>query len=513
MSTNKSISIKTSVFQRFTLPEQNMLLAGYSALINHYELNVPYPRRLSAISAKNKRYSEGKWAVFTPRHEPEDSLKGHLTFALKYEGIDLAILNALFHKIDDADIENIVKSEPTGSYTRRIWFFYEWLTAKTLNLNDVTKGNYVNALDASIQYAGPENRSKRYRVINNLPGTLDFCPLIHKTKKLDSFIDQKLDVKISEHLGKVHSDVLLRATAFLLLKDSKASYAIEGEKPAYKRAERWGQAIGQAGQHELTIDEFLRLQKIVISDSRFLKMGLRQEGGFIGVHDRVDGRPIPDHISAKWVDVQRLLSGLIATNKRLKDAKYDAVLASTLIAFGFVFIHPFEDGNGRIHRYLIHHILAEKGFSPKGLVFPVSAVILEKISDYKKVLESFSRQRLDLIDWEPTEKGNVDVKNTTIDLYRFFDATEQAEFLYECVEITIEKTLPEEVTYLENHAKMIDYIEQNFDMPDKDKENLIGFLRQNGGHLSTRARNKEYAALTSVEIAALEERFSEIFYK
>jgi len=185
MSTNKSISIKTSFFQQFTLPEQNMLLAGYSALTNHYELNAPYPRRISTISAKNKRYSEGKWSVFTPRHEPEDSLQGHLTFALKYEGVDLAILNALFHKIDDADIENVVRSEPTGSYTRRIWFFYEWLTAKTLNLNDATKGNYVNALDASIQYTGPENRFKRYRVVNNLPGTLDFCPLIHKTKKLD----------------------------------------------------------------------------------------------------------------------------------------------------------------------------------------------------------------------------------------------------------------------------------------------------------------------------------------
>ncbi|HIP51694.1 MAG TPA: hypothetical protein EYG94_06355 [Campylobacterales bacterium] len=32
-----------------------------------------------------------------------------------------------------------------------------------------------------------------------------------------------------------------------------------------------------------------------------------------------------------------------------------------MIAFSFVYIHPLEDGNGRIHRYLIHHVLAERG--------------------------------------------------------------------------------------------------------------------------------------------------------
>lgn len=511
MSPDNHISEVVSIFRRLTLPEQDMRLAGYSALINYYELDVPLPRFLSAISNKNSRYSEGRWLAFTPRHEPEDSLTGHLTFALKYEGVDLAILNALFQQVDSCEIEAAVNKEPTGSYSRRIWFFYEWLTGKNLNLKDAKKGNYVDALDSSIQYPGPEERSKRHRVRNNLPGTLDFCPLIHKTEKLDGFIAKKLDKRVSEELGNVHSDLLSRAAAFLLLKDSRASYAIEGERPAHNRAERWGRAIGQAGQHELTMDEFIRLQQIVISDSRFVEMGWRQEGGFIGVHDRISGKPIPDHISAKPEDIDSLMNGLIMMSRRLNESEYDAVLASALVAFGFVFIHPFEDGNGRIHRYLIHHVLAEKEFSPTGLIFPVSAVILERIGDYKTVLESYSRQRLDLIDWMPTDNGNVEVKNDTVDLYRFFDATKQAEFLYECVETTIEETLPEEVLYLENHSKMRDYIEQKFDMSDKDMEILIGFLRQNDGKLSKRTRNKEFKALKSDEIKALEKKFSEIF--
>jgi len=230
-------------------------------------------------------------------------------------------------------------------------------------------------------------------------------------------------------------------------------------------------------------------------------MGWRKGGGFVGVHDRVNSKPVPDHISARPKDVPQLISGLINTNKSLVDSDYDPVLAAALIAFGFVFIHPFADGNGRVHRYLIHHVLAKKGFAPKGLIFPVSAVIFDRIDEYKQALEVFSKSRLDFIEWKATPNGNVEVLNDTIDLYRYFDATKQAEFLYECVEETVTHTLPEEVEYLERHDKMRSFIAGYFDMPDKDMENLIGFLRQNDGRLSKRARTKKFKALTDDEVA------------
>jgi Fic family protein len=68
--------------------------------------------------------------------------------------------------------------------------------------------------------------------------------------------------------------------------------------------------------------------------------------------------PIPDHISAMWKDLKKLIAGLIAADQKLeKDTGFDAVLAAAMVAFGFVFMHPFVDGNGRIHRYLTHHVL------------------------------------------------------------------------------------------------------------------------------------------------------------
>ncbi|MEL7833533.1 Fic family protein [Fodinibius sp. Rm-B-1B1-1] len=511
MPKNNRFSDNVTVFRKYTLPETNMKLAGYSALIYRYDLEVPLPELLSAISEKHRSYTEGKWQVFRTVQEPDQTLLGHLTFAFRYEGIDLLILKNLFEEIEKTEIETIVQDQPTGRNSRRIWFFYEWLMEEKLNIEDAKSGNYTEALDPALQYPGPKERSKRHRVWNNLPGNRDFCPLVRRTEKLENISVEDLEKKVKNTIGKVHPDLLSRAAAFLLLKDSKASYAIEGETPPENRAERWGKAIGQAGQKDLTKDELLRLQEIVIEDRRFVDMGWRQEGGFIGVHNRVNSKPVPDHISAKWQDLPQLMEGLLKTNQSLIDSDYDPVLAATLIAFGFVFIHPFADGNGRVHRYLIHHVLAKKGFAPKGLIFPVSAVILDRIDEYREVLESYSKLQLDFIEWEATPDGNVEVLNDTIDLYRYFDATKHAEFLYECVEETVTDTLPEEVQYLERHDKMRTFIAEHFDMPDKDMENLIGFLRQNDGTLSKRARTKEFEALTEDEVTMLEGKYQKIF--
>ncbi len=480
-------------------------------MIEGHGLSVPTPDYLCAIGARHKRYDKGRWRIFTPRHKPDESLRGHLTFALKYEGIDLAVLKALFVSIEAEAIIDIVRSEPTGAYSRRIWFLYEWLCDEELDIKDATQGNFVALINDALQYPGVARDSKRHRVRNNLSGTREFCPLIRRTEKLDRFIDMNLSQIAIDHIGKTHADLLSRAAAFLLLKDSKASYTIEGENPPHSRIERWGKIIGEAGQRKLSIEELEYLQNVVIADNRFVMPGCRVEGGFVGDHDRVTGMPMPVHISARAQDLHSLLCGLIETNKLLEESDYDAVLMAALIAFGFVFIHPFEDGNGRIHRYLFHHVLAEKGLVSKGLIFPVSAVILGRIDDYRKTLEHYSKPRLDLIEWRPTDKNNVEVLNETINLYRYFDATRQAEFLFECVEETVNKTLPEEVSYLTKYDLLNDFIKNYIDMPDKLVDMLIRFLNQNKGKLSKRARDKEFNKLTEVEIETIERKYDDIF--
>lgn len=417
----------------------------------------------------------------------------------------------MFKKIPKSEIEAIVKSEPAGTYARRIWFLFEYLTNNILDIPDISQRSYTDLLDTKIQYAGPSRPSKRHCVNNNLPGVKGFCPLIRRTEKLDEFINQDLSQEALANIGAVHTDVLMRAASFLLLEDSKASYAIEGETPPHNRAERWGRVIGQAGKTPLSKVEMERLQKEVIVDHRFIHMGYRESGGFIGSHDRSTSMPIPAHISAKPQDLSILMEGLVEAASLLTESDYPPVLAAALIAFGFVFIHPLEDGNGRLHRYLLHHILIKTGFTPEGLVFPISSVILKRINEYMTTLEAYSTPRLSFIEWRATDKGNVEVMNETIDLYRFFDATPQAEFLYDCVHETITRALPEEVKYLQRYDQMKIFVNNYIDMPDRTADLLIRFLDQNNGKLSKRARQKEFVDLTDKEVEVFENKFAEIF--
>src|SRR3546814_6990969 len=105
----------------------------------------------------------------------------------------------------------------------------------------------------------------------------------------------------------MRADLVARAAAFLLLNDSKSSFAIEGEKPSGTRAARWGQAIAEAGSRPLSLAEFDRLQRIVIGDQRFVRLGLREEDGFVGVHDRETGLPVPDRSEEHTSELQSLM--------------------------------------------------------------------------------------------------------------------------------------------------------------------------------------------------------------
>jgi hypothetical protein len=485
---------------------------GYAALIERYDLSVPLPPRLTAIAERHHPESTQAWLLLTPRYRSAPTLGDQLTLALRYEGIDLQVLSQLFRTVEPHAIADIVRGAPTGSFARRVWFLYEWLTGTMLDIADPGKVRFVPILDPDQQYAlAKGDPSSRHKVINNLPGTPLFCPLVRRTPGLRQYDEKQFDKDARAAMGRVRPDLMARAAAFILLNDSKSSFAIEGERPSGQRAARWGQAIAQAGKRPLSIDELNRLQRVVIGDDRFVPLGLRDAGGFIGVHDRDTNVPIPDHISARHDDLATLMEGLVAFAERATRATMDPVVAAACLAFGFVYIHPYVDGNGRLHRWLIHHALAAAAYSPPGLVFPVSAAILRDIDSYRTVLESYSAPLLPFIDWRSTASGNVEVLNETALFYRYFDATAHAAFLYKCVEQTVVHDLPEEVQFLQSFDIFAQGIQQLVDMPMAQVEMLHKFLEQSDGRLSQRARTKEFAALTEDEIARIEALYEGAF--
>ena len=335
--------------------------------------------------------------------------------------------------------------------------------------------------------------------------------MIRWTPALRAAVAKGLDARAREIIGRTRKDLVTRAAAFLLLSDSKSSFAIEGERPSNVRAARWARAISEAGLRPITIDELERLQHVVIGDPRFVKLGLRDEGGFVGTHDRDTQEPVPDHINARPQDLRDLLSGIIEYDGRSVAGGVDPVATAAAIAFGFVYVHPFVDGNGRLHRWLVHHVLASAGYNPPGVVFPISAAILRRLDAYRAVLESYSAALLPFIEWRATPDHNVEVLNDTADYYRYFDATAHAEFLYSCVEQTVEHDLPEEVQFLERFDRFAAAVKEIVEMPDRDIERLRGFVAQKGGRLSKRAREQEFQALTDEETARVEALYGELF--
>lgn len=446
-----------------------MRLAGWAALVHALNVQAPvrHPSAVSEQHIRGSRREETRWSVFDKRYWPGEDFAAHLSFALRHEPIDLLILKRLFEAVPTDVIQNFVRAAPTGAPSRRAWMFYELLTGRTLDIPELPQTlAAVDLLDPEAYFTGASQSSRRHKVRENLLGMARFSPVIRRTERLNGFVERQLGEKAKEIVGRTGANVVARAASFLLLADSRASFAIEGERPPRGRLERWARAVIQAGKVPLTLDEIIRLHGVLIEDKRFVQPGLRPDGVFLGQRDDQKD-PLPEFIGARPQNLNDLMVGMIEANDRMRDSGIDPVLKAAATAFAFVYIHPFQDGNGRLHRCLIHHVLMERKFTPPGMVFPVSSVMLTQIEQYLGSLQAHSAPLMNFIDWRPTPERNVEVLNDTADLYRYFDCTENAEFLYSCVAQTVDRDLPQEIDYLRRHDEAMRRIMEYVDMPDR----------------------------------------------
>lgn len=170
-----------------------------------------FPHLTSSSPSVKSIPSVRRWRILTPRYLPSATVTAHLEFALRHEGVDLAVLNALFQVIEPETIELWVRAEPTGQYARRSWFLFEWLTGRRLDLPDAPRAPYASILDPSQQYATRGETVTRYRLRNNLPGTPDFSPLVRRTETLDTLLGANLADEASAVVRRTAPDLMTRA--------------------------------------------------------------------------------------------------------------------------------------------------------------------------------------------------------------------------------------------------------------------------------------------------------------
>ncbi|TET32853.1 MAG: Fic family protein [Planctomycetota bacterium] len=483
--------------------------AGYEALIEQHDLDVipNWHRSFVANSGTHRIESNGNIVeeIYPAKYWPGDSLGDHLEFALKYDGTNLGILACLFKVMSIDEFLDYLKSRPIGKYARRLWFLYEMLTGQKLSLDDLKKGNYVDLLDPEKYYTiTPASQVRRQRINDNLLGDGKFCLTVRRTDKLRTFEKANLPERCRQVTSAYPPELLKRALSYLYTKESKSSFEIEHIKPNSTRAERFIGLLQLAERKDFcNKSDLIELQNRIV-DPRFQNTDYRTNQNYVG--ETVALKKEKVHFACpKPADISSLMEGLIAAHQRMDTGNLSIVMHAAAVSYGFVFLHPFEDGNGRIHRFLIHNILARRGFTPEGIMFPVSAAMLKDRAGYDSSLEAFSRPLMPLVDYLLDEEGQMTVQNDTVIWYRYIDLTPQAESLFEFIERTIDTELVEELAFLANYDKTKEAIQQIVDMPDRQIDLFIRFCLQNNGQLSKRKRSTHFDFLTEKEISRMEQ--------
>ncbi len=487
--------------------------AGYAFLAEKYHLNVIPNWHISSISQsgfKNIiRPDEQVEEIYPQSYWPGESTGDHLEFALKYDGINLAILATLFNAINEEELTDWIASKPTGKYTRKIWFLFEYLTSRIMLLPDLAQGNYIELLEGQLYYTiTPGQRIQRQRIVDNLPGNPAFCPIVRRTDKLAAL--EKLDIqqRCTEIVTAYSPELLKRALSYLYTKETRSSFEIEHITPSTSRTEKFISLLATAEQRDFCEKTLLIAAQNSIVDSRFRDTDYRKTQNYIGETISFQQQRV-HYICPKPEDIADLMAGLIAAHRKLKSSAVPALVHAAIISYGFVFMHPFEDGNGRLHRFLIHNILSQRGSVPEGLMFPVSAAMLKNPVLYSTSLEKYSVPLLQLIDYDLDEPGVMVVRGDTGCWYRYIDMTMQVEALYEFVIKTVDEELNEELDFLVSYDNTRRAIQNIVDMPDHRINLFISLCLQNNGHLSATKRESHFRVLNDDEIVRMEKAVRE----
>lgn len=485
---------------------------GYARLINNFNLECMEPSHKAVIDTaiKGRKKTEDTLS-FEPKYKPENNLSGDLQFAFRYEGINLQVLYFLFKQDVKAHIQDWLDRQSESKYARQAGFLYEWLTNDTLNATVSSKASYISLLDEELQFGitGGE-KTQKFRVINNLPGNQHFCPLVRKTEFLKGIVKKDLKLRTQETLAKYDSSLLRRAAAYLYLKETQSSFEVEREKPSPAKAQRFADLLREADIGKpLSEDRFVKLQNSVL-DPRFQDVSYRTQQNWIG--ENKGYRTKINLVPARPEDVRPLMGGLVESAERFRrnNESIDAVIMAACVAFGFVFIHPFMDGNGRLHRFLIHEILSAAGFTPKGIVLPISAVIFANLDEYVEVLESFSKPLVEKTSYNPDVPEAPATGNDAV-FFKFFDATEQASFICKSLENTVENDLQSEISFLLGFDKAKTQLNALFDWPPHTLDLFIRVVHQNNFLLSKTKKESHFKWLNDDEVDSYQKLVKEAF--
>lgn len=157
--------------------------------------------------------------------------------------------------------------------------------------------------------------------------------------------------ELLDSLGPTNGDQALSSAD---LSETDSSFAVERETSNQNKTEAFVALLQQAHERlPLSEDYLSELQSATITNPFDKAASFRHEqswlrgGGLRGTSSVTYVPPSPELLSELMPAFMDMAHGL--------PRQIDPIVAASVASFGFVFLHPFMDGNGRLSRFFFHH--------------------------------------------------------------------------------------------------------------------------------------------------------------
>ena len=480
---------------------------GYDFLRKSLRLQAFAPSRPALVKPVT-RIEETPTFLAVPGHVAPDSDDplDHILFALKHEGVNLQVLAEALPQILPDTLVDQLRGTPNGQYLRVAGYLWENFTGRTLADVPVIGGATVDLFDTLRYVTGPRVRNAKWRVNFNGLGTPGYCVTVERTKKIQAAIDARLLERAQRFIQTLGDGVLDRTLAWAYLHETQDSFAIEREAPSEEKAQTFIALLRQAhDRQELTEDYLAELQAATVSNPVDKAVVFRHQQNWLegpgrGVAAVTYIPPPPDlagELMTELMEFANTAAGHI-----------DPIVMASVVSFGFVYLHPFMDGNGRLSRFLYHHALCQSGSLDNGLVLPVSVAMKKHEAEYLRVLQEYSipARRRWRVGW--IDAGQYDFEFIGHpSMYRYWDATAQVQFGFRMAEQALEVELRQETLFLEHYDAISSAVNERYDVRGSDLSTLIVSCLDNRGVVSKRRRD-QFANRVPAQVIALIEELS-----
>ena len=427
-----------------------------------------------------------------------DDILGHVLFALKHEGINLGILAQTRPQIPLHAFEMVLRESPNGIYIRKACYLREAFADEPVTQHAPVRGVFIPLFDPERYITRTGSRNSRWRVEFNGLGSPSYCATVERTAELEGLLNHDILGRARAFIDSLPKMMMDRAINWAYLSETQDSFAIEREAPSTDKAHRFIELLRQAhDRHPLSEDYLVALQNATVSNKLDMAAAYRHEQNHLA--GALPGAAGVTYVPPTPELCRELMEELVQFANEAPN-QIDPLVAAGIISFGFVFLHPFMDGNGRLSRFLIHQTLCRSGALEHGLLLPVSVAMKRDEGRYLEALQAFSKPARDF--WNVLW---IDYGNLTLDftghpaIYRYWDATPGVTFTLEMAQRALEVELQQETEFLECFDQIVTAVNENYDVRGSDLANLVMMCLTNGGVMS-KNRRKQYQYTVPEEV-------------